>query len=86
MTPYEIANSDAIKTQALETGRLQVWAVGGKDVDQYVDAVRAVFAEFGWEAGDLQMRIVGQQLHVDLRHRQTRAEQHGEAMANWGGW
>lgn len=67
MTPFEIANSDGLKTQFLETGKIQVWVIGGKNVDQYVDAIRALASEFGWEPADLEMNLIAQQLHVEIR-------------------
>ena len=62
MTPYEVANSDALKTQIMETGEAVVgmWPTFRPmrpRIDQYVDAVRAACSDLGLTSDEVVMTL-----------------------------
>lgn len=57
MTPYEVANSDALKTQLSETGEVIVYIGTTGRVDHYVDAIRTMALGVGLLSNDLIMTM-----------------------------
>lgn len=59
MTPYQIANSDGIKTQLMETGDFMLHpAIGDDRIDTYVDAARAVANDIGLSPDEIEVRLM----------------------------
>lgn len=59
MTPFEIANSDGLKTQLMETGEVTYYpfTFDGR-IDEYVDAGRALAHDLGLSAADIEIHLL----------------------------
>lgn len=57
MTPYDIANSDMLKTQLQETGEFLIWPASDT-IDQYVDAARALAHDLGLSADEIAIHML----------------------------
>lgn len=80
MTPFEVANSDALKVQLQETGEVFVYLGAYGYVDDYVDAIRTMAADLGLGNSDLVMTMWSdQRIHVQIAVAATKT---GRKMTN----